>query len=107
MPDCEAESVEHPRVADESRRISWIVSGRVQGVGFRYHVVEAARRQRVEGDVRNLPDGRVEIRAAGPPAGVAALLEEVRRGPRFARVDGVEESELNSNLGFDGFRVRG
>jgi len=87
-------------VEDATRRIHWIVSGRVQGVGFRYHVVESARRHGVTGDVRNLPEGQVEVRAEGPPAGLGAMLEELRQGPRFARVSGVEESELDTGERF-------
>ena len=106
MPVCGVGMVEHPGAADATRGVHWIVSGRVQGVGFRHHVVEAARRHGLSGAVRNLPDGTVEVQAAGPDAGLAAMLEEVRRGPRFSRVSGIEESELETARTFDGFRVR-
>jgi acylphosphatase len=84
----------------------WIVSGRVQGVGFRWFVLQAARDCGVRGDVRNLPDGSVEIRATGRPEQLTALLSEVRAGPRGARVDSVERREADSSLRFVGFDIR-
>jgi acylphosphatase len=66
-----------------------IVSGRVHGVGFRYFVNEAARREGVRGWVRNLPDGRVEVLAEGDEESVDRLERHVRRGPPAARVDDV------------------
>lgn len=71
----------------------WIVSGRVQGVGFRWFVLRRAEPLGVHGWVRNLSDGRVEIVAAGPAAAISALDAAVRSGPRFGRVDGVESTE--------------
>jgi acylphosphatase len=84
----------------------WIVSGRVQGVGFRHHVWTAARRLDVVGDVRNLPDGRVQIRAQGRATALDELLEAVRVGPRWGRVEGIEASDLDAGCAFDEFSVR-
>ena len=84
----------------------WIVSGRVQGVGFRHHVWTAARRLDVVGDVRNLPDGRVEIRAQGRATALDELLEAVRVGPRWGRVEAIEASDLDGDRAFDEFTVR-
>jgi acylphosphatase len=53
-------------------------SGRVQGVGFRATAASIARGHAVRGWVRNLPDGRVELLADGPPAAVEAFLAEIR-----------------------------
>ena len=52
-------------------------SGRVQGVGFRYHTLQVAREFEVSGFVRNLPDGRVQLEAEGAQAEVKAFVEEV------------------------------
>ena len=83
------------------------MSGRVQGVGFRAFVVRAARQDAVRGDVRNLPDGRVEIRASGCPAALARLLAVVQRGPGgAARVDGVETFALEGGVACEPFGVR-
>jgi acylphosphatase len=58
-------------------------SGRVQGVGFRYAVMEVAREYDVAGYVQNLPDGRVQVEAEGSPGEVdafVAAIEERMRG---------------------------
>ena len=65
------------------------VSGLVQGVGFRWFVREKARRLGLSGWVRNLPDGSVEVIAAGEGAQLELLKEELRRGPPGAVVDGL------------------
>lgn len=84
----------------------WVVAGRVQGVGFRYYVLLSAHRLGVFGDVRNLPDGRVEVRAQGPTERLAGLLASVRSGPPGSRVDSVESSELQQGMRFDTFTIR-
>ncbi len=75
----------------ELRWVRWRVTGRVQGIGFRNFVYRAATANSLVGDVRNLDDGSVEIRARGTSKEVKQLLEEVRRGPHGARVDDVEK----------------
>jgi acylphosphatase len=84
----------------------WLVTGRVQGVGYRWFVVQAARRRGLRGDVRNLPDGRVEVRAAGPAQRLASLRDDLGEGPPGARVDAVDSLEPDPGLRFDGFDVR-
>ncbi len=96
---------QHLRNPSEMQGRRWLVSGRVQGVGFRWYVLQAARRRGVEGDVRNLPDGRVEVRATGSASRLASLLDEIRKGPRSSRVDDVLESMLDADQEFDGFTV--
>ena len=88
------------------RGARWLVSGRVQGVGFRWHVLREAQRLGVTGDVRNLPDGRVEIRAKGMPRDLDLLLEAVRDGPALARIDEIVARDLDANLVFGSFGVR-
>ena len=66
------------------------VSGRVQGVGFRYYVVRMARRIGLSGWVKNNLDGTVSFEAAGLAADINELLEHIRTGPRSSRVDGVQ-----------------
>lgn len=66
-----------------------VVSGRVQGVGYRMTCATAARRLGVTGYVRNLPDGRVEVVAAGETAAVEALVAWCRQGPPGAVVSEV------------------
>ena len=76
-------------------RKHWFVSGQVQGVGFRAFTYEAARDLKLKGWVRNLTDRRVEIVAQGPPKQLEQLLEKVKKGPQFGRVDGVKEGKVD------------
>ncbi len=66
------------------------VRGRVQGVAYRFHAAAEARRLGLTGTVRNLPDGSVELAAAGPRESVERLAAWCRRGPPAARVESVE-----------------
>ncbi|RME35652.1 MAG: acylphosphatase [Gammaproteobacteria bacterium] len=68
----------------------YLVSGRVQGVWFRASTCERARELGLPGWVRNLPDGRVELVAAGPVERLKALEEWLWQGPPMARVTGVD-----------------
>ena len=67
----------------------FVVSGRVQGVGFRYFTQDTALREGVTGWVRNLPDGRVEALLEGDADAVTRVERALRKGPRGARVDRV------------------
>ena len=67
------------------------ISGRVQGVGYRYWVEQQARALGLEGWVRNRRDGSVEALFAGPADVVSDMVVSSRRGPSSARVDAVQE----------------
>ncbi|HJP84346.1 MAG TPA: acylphosphatase [Gemmatimonadaceae bacterium] len=69
------------------------VRGRVQGVGFRWFIVEKAEELNVAGWVRNRSDGCVEIAAGGPRDALTKLESAARSGPRGARVEAVRELE--------------
>lgn len=72
----------------------FLVSGVVQGVGFRWFVARHARVLGLTGWARNLPDGRVEVVAAGvDDAALARLEERLRAGPAHARVEAVERED--------------
>jgi acylphosphatase len=68
----------------------FVVSGRVQGVGFRWFTLEAARREGAMGWVRNLPDGRVEALLEGDAEAITRVERAIRSGPRGARVEQVD-----------------
>jgi acylphosphatase len=67
----------------------FFVSGRVQGVGFRYFLQDHAAVECVHGYVRNLPDGRVEALVEGEDESVLRVERALRRGPAGARIDDV------------------
>jgi acylphosphatase len=69
------------------------IRGRVQGVGFRWFVVERARRLGLAGWVKNRADGNVEVAAAGDPAALELLEAAVAAGPAAAEVQQVEKLE--------------
>ncbi len=74
----------------ETRR--YVVTGRVQGVGFRWFVEREAAQLEMKGWVRNREDGSVEVMATGTPEQQRSLRAKLRQGPRAARVDMVQES---------------
>jgi acylphosphatase len=69
------------------------ITGRVQGVGFRYSLRREAQRHGVRGWVRNRLDGSVEAIVQGEPQAVACVVEWARRGPPAAQVDDLRESD--------------
>jgi acylphosphatase len=84
----------------------YIISGRVQGVGFRYFTEAAAAREGIQGWVRNLPDGRVEASAEGDADAVDRFEHKLRHGPPGARVEGVEVEDVVPAWRDAGFSVR-
>ncbi len=71
-------------------RLRLLIGGRVQGVGYRYSACTEARRLGLDGWVRNLDDGRVEMEAEGSEEALEALLLWCHRGPLFAEVRRVD-----------------
>jgi len=89
----------------EARR--YLVRGRVQGVGFRWFVEREARMLGVAGWVRNNADGAVEVLAQGTREQLSALFNRLLQGPRAARVDDVDASEVPPTKGLTTFRIEG
>jgi acylphosphatase len=83
----------------------FLVSGRVQGVGFRYFVHDVARREGVSGYVRNLPDGRVEALVEGDFEAVTRVERAIRTGPGGARVEHVDADALTPSGKYTSFHV--
>ena len=86
----------------ETRRL--LISGIVQGVGFRYALLHAARRLGANGWVRNRRDGRVEAVVQGTADTVESMITWAQRGPEGAQVTGVDVSEDSGT--YFGFEIR-
>jgi acylphosphatase len=82
------------------------VFGRVQGVGFRWFVMEAASVEGITGWVQNVPDGTVEIVAEGEAESMERFERQVRRGPARARVDEVDTDALAPTGRYPTFSAR-
>jgi acylphosphatase len=87
-------------------RIHATVRGRVQGVSFRYFVVEQAEKLALNGWVRNKWDGSVEVTAEGTRQNLESLLQALREGPPMARVTDVDFEWREFTGEFNGFQVR-
>lgn len=83
-----------------------IVHGHVQGVCFRAETVSQARTLGLDGYARNLPDGSVEVLAAGEEPALLALADFLKQGPRIARVDRVEFTWDDTSPVSPGFSIR-
>lgn len=83
----------------------WLVSGRVQGVGFRYFVQHTATSLGVRGWARNLDDGRVEVFGMGSEASLNELAGALHKGPRMSQVRGIEEHQ-ETPQDFSSFSIR-
>ncbi|HEX9343478.1 MAG TPA: acylphosphatase [Actinomycetota bacterium] len=88
------------------QRLEAVVRGRVQGVGFRYSVLEIARHAGLRGFAENKPDGSVFVLAEGLPDQLDDLEKFLRRGPSFAHVAAVEADRSTATGEFDGFVAR-
>ncbi len=83
----------------------FLISGRVQGVGYRYFAERSAQATGVTGWARNLDDGRVEVHANGTADQLDDFEARLRQGPRFADVRSVEATDV-AVLELSGFHIR-
>jgi len=67
--------------------LTGILSGRVQGVGFRYFIKRLAGIHEISGYAKNLADGRLEFLLQGDATDIDAMLVEIRRGPEYSHID--------------------
>ena len=88
------------------RRVLARISGRVQGVGFRFFARETANEFGITGYVRNLPDGSLEVVAEGEEDVLKEFLEMLRDGPRSARVTDIQVSWGPPSDEYDLFSVQ-
>lgn len=84
----------------------FVISGRVQGVGFRYFAEASALREGISGWVRNSGDGRVEVFAEGDAEALARFEGKLRHGPPHARVDHVEVGDVVPTASESGFTIK-
>ena len=90
----------------EISRLHAFVEGRVQGVGFRYFALDAARRDGLHGYVTNNDDGTVEAVAEGESEAVERFERALRRGPSRSRVEQVMVEEREPQMTTTGFEIR-
>jgi acylphosphatase len=83
----------------------FLISGFVQGVGFRFFAQRSAARHQVLGYVKNLEDGRVEAVAQGDEKVVKDFMEDMTAGPFYARVEDIEEIVLEPNSYLSSFLI--
>lgn len=87
------------------RRLECTISGRVQMVMYRDFTRRNARALGVVGAVRNNDDGTVSVVAEGEEAALRALLEKLRRGPLFAKVERIQEAWKEASGAFTDFKI--
>jgi acylphosphatase len=85
----------------------FLISGDVQGVGYRFFAQRAAARHQIVGYVKNMPDGTVEAFVEGPAVSVEAFRHDLATGPRFSMVAQVEEINLEPTGQYSSFRIEG
>jgi len=83
----------------------FLISGMVQGVGYRFFVLRAAARHQVLGTVRNLPDGRVEVMAEGERQAVDEFKNDLVTGPALAIVTDIDETDMPVTGLYRDFRI--
>ncbi|MEY4166645.1 MAG: hypothetical protein RIR52_469 [Acidobacteriota bacterium] len=83
----------------------FIVSGIVQGVGYRFFTLRVAARHQVCGTVRNLPDGRVEVIAEGDREAISEFKNELLAGPIDATVTDIDETDIPVTNRYREFRL--
>lgn len=83
----------------------FVITGMVQGVGYRYFALRAAARHQVLGTVRNLPDGRVEVVAEGDRDAMDQFKNDLATGPMMAEITDLEETDLTVTGRYRDFRI--
>ncbi len=85
----------------------YVISGRVQGVGFRFFAERVANQLGIRGYVKNRWDGAVEVYAIGDAASLEEFQRHLAQGPRSAHVTGIEESDEPVRKEYSTFMIEG
>lgn len=93
-------------MAPAEKRLKLIVSGRVQGVGYRYFTNQQAEVYGLSGWVRNCYNGSVEVEVQGKQALINKFIEQLRKGPLFGHVTGIDTTEIEMIKGDIAFSIR-
>jgi acylphosphatase len=83
-----------------------LISGRVQGVGFRYFAINKANELNISGWVKNTPDGNVEIEATGDYASLQIFADWMKMGPTRAIIRRFSVSDITPTRTFTNFTIR-
>ncbi len=90
----------------EIKTYSLTVSGRVQGVGYRYFVADSAAFLGIKGFVRNTLDNKVEIVCQGEEKSLEKFFASVKKGPALARVDEMIKDKISSSVNYSSFVIK-
>ena len=96
----------HKKKNNSIKRLSIIVTGRVQGVGYRYFAKENAGRYGITGWVRNCANGNVEAEAQGKGLLLQQFCKELKKGPMFGHVSDLISREIEPDFNDDNFEIR-
>ncbi|MGE5393132.1 MAG: acylphosphatase [Candidatus Saccharibacteria bacterium] len=88
------------------KQVYVVITGRVQGVGFRYFALDKAEELNIKGWVRNTPDGKVEIEACGDSQNLDTFIDWMKMGPSRAVIHTFSLSDIASPRNFTNFTVR-
>jgi acylphosphatase len=83
----------------------FLISGEVQGVGFRYFAQRSSAKHQVRGYIKNLEDGSVEVLAEGSPKAVEEFRFDLAAGPVHSRVENIEELVVEPSGRYSTFRI--
>ena len=83
-----------------------IISGRVQGVGYRYFVLRKAEFLNIKGYVKNLYDGRVKVLAIGDDTAIEEFINELQNGPFMSHVSNIDITNIQLTKKYENFSVK-
>ncbi len=93
-------------MGNETNTFKVLLSGRVQGVGFRYYAERRAHQHNIAGYVRNTDDDKVEITCQGSQKDLDAFIREVKKGPAFAAVTHADIQPVDNPKNYHSFDIK-